>query len=105
MSWTEAYSKGCVVEFLVRMQVQLPDSLAPSKRAELYSAEADRARALAEAGVLRRLWRVPGRRANVGVWEAPDATGLHEAVSSLPLWPYMNVDVDPLAEHPNDPGG
>jgi muconolactone D-isomerase len=26
------------------------------------------------------------------------------AISSLPLWPWMDVTVHPLAEHPNDPG-
>lgn len=33
----------------------------------------------------------------------PDATAVHEAVSSLPLCPWMNVQVIPLAQHPNDP--
>jgi muconolactone D-isomerase len=45
----------------------------------------------------------PGRWANCGLYEAPDATAVHEAMSSLPLWPWMNVQVIPLAEHPNDP--
>jgi muconolactone D-isomerase len=33
----------------------------------------------------------------------PDATVLHEALSSLPLYPWMDINVHPLAVHPNDP--
>jgi muconolactone delta-isomerase len=44
----------------------------------------------------------PGRWANWGLWEAEDATALHEAISSLPLWPWMSVTVHPLAVHVND---
>ena len=50
------------------------------------------ATALAEAGFLRAIWRVPGRLANRAIWTAADATALHEALVSLPLWPYMEVD-------------
>jgi muconolactone D-isomerase len=46
---------------------------------------------------------VPGRRANWGIWEAEDATALHAAIRSLPLFPWLEVDVIPLAAHPNDP--
>jgi muconolactone D-isomerase len=45
------------------------------------------------------MWRVPGRRANVGLWEAADASELHELLSSLPVFPWMNIQVRPLAEH------
>ena len=32
-----------------------------------------------------------------------DATALHEALSSLPLYPWMDIEVHALAVHPNDP--
>jgi muconolactone delta-isomerase len=96
---------GDQVEFLVRIEIQLDESLSVEQRKALYAAEAERARALAEAGHLVRLWRLPGRRANWGLWRAADATELHEVLTSLPLWPYMDVDVNPLARHPNDPLG
>ncbi|MEJ7696693.1 MAG: muconolactone Delta-isomerase family protein [Candidatus Limnocylindrales bacterium] len=59
---------------------------------------------LAAAGTIRRLWRLPGRRANWGIWEAQDATALHAAISSLPFFPYLDVEVIPLAAHPGRPG-
>ena len=70
----------------------------------LFIAESERAAALAETGHLARLWRVPGQRANWGLWRAADATELHEVLTSLPLWPYMDIEVTALAKHPNDPG-
>ena len=54
------------------MDMDLPADLPE----ELTRREAERARELAGAGVLKRLWRVPGRRANVGLWDAADATEL-----------------------------
>jgi muconolactone D-isomerase len=90
------------MEFLVHMEVgQLPSDESVEN---LYAREAQRAGELAVAGVMRRLWRVPGRRANWGIWNATTADELHEAISSLPLYPYMTITIHPLAKHPNDPG-
>jgi muconolactone D-isomerase len=90
------------LEFLVRFETVLPPDLDPEAVGRLKSAERDRAMQLRAEGVLRRLWRVPGRRAVVGLWEAPDATVLHEALSSLPQFPWMDVEVEPLATHPQE---
>lgn len=92
------------MEFLVEIGVNWPSSNAESRKAELIGAEATRGRELAEEGVIVRLWRIPGRWANVGIWEAPDATRLHQAIASLPFFPWLDVKVVPLAEHPTDPG-
>lgn len=91
------------MEFLVQMAIELPVELDEHEQARLTRAEAARARELADDGRLRRLWRVPGQRANWGLWEAPDATALHEALTSLPLWPWARIEVHPTARHPNDP--
>lgn len=87
------------VDFLVEIEIRLPHDLGPDRRDELAKAESLRGAALARAGILRAIWRVPGRLANRGVWSAPDATALHEAIVSLPLWPFMTVEVIPLARH------
>jgi muconolactone D-isomerase len=88
------------VEFLVEAQVVLPHDLDEERRASLLAAELERGSALAAQGVLRAIWRVPGRFANRAIWSAADATALHEALASLPLWPYMDVSVTALARHP-----
>lgn len=91
------------MEFLVHIEVSGIQSSSEAE-VELRAQEAVRALQLAKAGTLIRLWRVPGRRENWGIWNAEDATQLHEALVSLPLFPYLDITVHPLASHPNDPG-
>jgi muconolactone D-isomerase len=91
------------MDFLVEIVVRLPPDTPAARKAELVAAEAARAKELAAQGTIYRLWRIPGRWANVGIWRAEDATALHEALSSLPLYAWLEVDVTPLAHHPSDP--
>ena len=91
------------MEFLVEIEVKWPPEGDPARRAELAAAESARAKELAAQGILRKLWRIPGTWKNVGLWEAPDATVLHQALSSLPFFPWLTIHVRPLAAHPNDP--
>jgi muconolactone D-isomerase len=93
------------MEFLVCIHVRLPPDFDEERKRELIDAESERAKELAAQGVIRRLWRIPGRWANVGVWNAIDATSLHAAIASLPLFPWLEVEVTPLASHPSDPRG
>jgi muconolactone D-isomerase len=91
------------VEFLVEIDVEWPPGGDPEQRAALVAAEAKRAAELAAAGIIKRVWRIPGQWKNVGLWEASDATVLHEAIASLPFYPWLKVLVRPMANHPNDP--
>jgi muconolactone D-isomerase len=87
------------MEFLVEIQVTLPPQLGADERAQLMESEMRRGRELKAAGTIVRMWRVPGRTANVGIWSAPDATALHDAISSLPMFPHLHADVTALATH------
>jgi muconolactone D-isomerase len=89
------------VEFLVRSENRLPPEFPAERRAELRSAERARAMELRAAGTLKRLWRVPGRNATIGLYEA-DAAQLHDALMSLPMAPWLDVVVEPLALHPQE---
>jgi muconolactone D-isomerase len=63
------------MEFLVN--IRFPDSshrLSPEAHAELVVKERQHAAGLAAEGKLLRMWRVPGRRENWGLWSAADAT-------------------------------
>lgn len=91
------------MEYLVHIEIDWPADGDPDERDRLLVAERERAQELGREGTMKRLWRVPGRWANWGLWDAPDATALHAAVTSLPLWPWMSVEVHPLAEHASDP--
>ena len=88
------------MEFLVRLEVRLPADTDPATRSALEAAERARGLELLASGRLRRIWRLPGRRANVSLYDVNDATELHALLSSLPLWPWMDAHVEALAEHP-----
>jgi muconolactone D-isomerase len=91
------------MEFLVRFESTPPVSMGAEEREQLRGEERRRAAELRAEGVLKRLWRVPGRRGVVGLWEAEDATMLHDALVSLPMFPWMDdVTVEPLATHPQE---
>ena len=90
------------MEFLVRFESTHPAEMTAETVGRLRSQERDRAAELRAAGLLKRLWRVPGRRGVVGLWEAPDADELHDALASLPMFPYMDVSVEVLATHPQE---
>jgi muconolactone D-isomerase len=92
------------MEFLVNIEVNFPADGDPEEKARLIEAEGARARELVAAGIVKRLWRSPGRWANWGLWSAPDATVLHDAITSLPMFPYLDVEIFPLGVHPSDPG-
>jgi muconolactone D-isomerase len=88
------------VQFLVRIEVGLPATMPQEERSRLLAAELERGRELVESGSIAAIWRVPGGLRNVGIWEARDATELHDLLSSLPLFQWLSVEVTPLATHP-----
>lgn len=92
------------MEFLVRTENRMPADFRDDVREQLRKQERERAMQLRDAGILKRLWRVPGRNATVGLYEAPDPAALHDALVSLPMWRWMDVSVEALATHPQEQG-
>lgn len=93
------------MEFLVNIKLRWPAELEEVAKAAIIAAERQRAAELAASGHLARIWRAPGRFENWGLWRVRDATELHEVITSLPAYPWMEeVAVVPLANHPADPG-
>ena len=86
--------------FMVRIKVELPGEMDPARVKELGEAETARGIELIEAGKLRKLWRIVGERANFSIWEADTLEEFHANISSLPLHPWMSVEVTPMIEHP-----
>ena len=72
------------MDYLVHITFTWPPGITPEEQQRLIAAEHTRARELAATGNLERLWRIPGQRANWGIWHAADATELHAAIASLP---------------------
>ncbi|PWJ54143.1 muconolactone D-isomerase [Quadrisphaera granulorum] len=87
--------------FHVRMDVAIPHDLDPALRADLLARERARALELQRQGVWVHLWRVVGRYSNISVFEVPDGGALHDLLWSLPLFPYMTIEVTALTAHPS----
>jgi muconolactone D-isomerase len=87
--------------FHVRMDVRLPVDLDPDVRADLLAREKAYSQDLQRAGKWPHLWRIAGEYANFSVFDVESADELHELLSGLPLFPYLDLEVTPLATHPS----
>lgn len=87
--------------YLVRMDVRLPQDMPAEQAAEIKSREKDYSQALQRSGKWPHLWRVVGEYANYSVFDVGSNDELHELLAGLPLFPYMEIDVTPLAKHPS----
>jgi len=88
--------------FHVRMDVDLPDTLGPQARAELVARERAYSQELQRAGTWPHLWRIVGRYSNISIFDVAGNDDLHDVLSGLPLFPYMQITVTALATHPSD---
>jgi muconolactone D-isomerase len=92
-------------EFLVEITTEIPEGTSQDEVDRRRAAEAVRAKELAATGNLARLWRPLGEQRSLGIWRAADEDELHEKVlGTLPLRPWMTLNVTALESHPNDPG-
>lgn len=87
--------------FHVTMNVRIPHDADPGQIDQLKAAERERAHDLQRAGTWRHLWRIAGRYSNVSIFDVSDTAALHELLSTLPLFPYMEVQVTALCRHPS----
>lgn len=87
--------------FHVRMDVTIPRDLDPDERARLVATEKERAQELQRNGTWAHLWRIVGQYSNISVFDVGSTDELHEILWSLPLFPFMTVQVTPLAQHPS----
>jgi muconolactone D-isomerase len=87
--------------FHVRMDVSIPQDLEADERQRLLTAEKALAQDLQRAGTWVHLWRVVGKYSNISVFDVATNDELHEVLWSLPLFPYMQIQVTALADHPS----
>ncbi|HEY4548097.1 MAG TPA: muconolactone Delta-isomerase [Pedomonas sp.] len=87
--------------FHVRMDVRIPHDLDPIRADELKRVERARAQELQRQGKWRHLWRIAGQYSNISIFDVENAQELHDLVSTLPLFPYMEISTQPLCRHPS----
>jgi len=90
------------VLFAVTMDVNLPPDLDPGLRADTLAREKAYSQDLQSKGKWPHIWRVVGQYANLSIFNVDSTDELHEILWNLPLFPYMKVQVTPLAQHPSD---
>ncbi len=86
--------------FHVAITVRIPHDVDPEKIKQLGVQEHERAAELQRQGKWLHLWRVVGKFANVSIFKVESPAELHEILESLPLHPYMKVEVTALCRHP-----
>ena len=90
--------------FLVRMDVNLPVDMPPEEAAQIKAVEKAYSQELQRQGKWRHIWRVVGEYSNYSIFDAESNDEVHEMLSGLPLFPYMRIQVTPLAKHPSHIG-
>ncbi|AMR81151.1 Muconolactone delta-isomerase 2 [Cupriavidus phytorum] len=85
--------------FMAEMTVRIPASLDPQLVEQLKADEKAMSQRLQREGKWRHLWRVVGQYANVSIFDVSDNDELHTLLTALPLYPYMEIRVTPLAQH------
>lgn len=88
--------------FHVRMDVNIPHDLDPGVRNDTIAREKAYSQELQEQGKWPHIWRIAGEYSNYSILDVDSNDELHELLSGLPLFAYMDVHVTPLARHPSD---
>jgi len=87
--------------YCVEMDVVVPHDADQAKFEELKAAEKKFSQKLQHEGKWLHLWRITGRYANISIFDVAGNDELHALLSALPLFPFMQIKVTPLARHPS----
>lgn len=85
----------------VKMDVNIPRDIPADTVEAIKVAEKKRATELQQAGKWPHLWRIVGQYSNISILDVDSHDELHALLSSLPLFPYMTIQVTALAKHPS----
>src|SRR5271168_5226408 len=86
--------------FHVSIDVRIPFGTDPERIKTLQSQEHERATELQQEGKWLHLWRVAGKYANISVFNVESPAELNDILNSLPLYPFMELEVTALCHHP-----
>jgi muconolactone D-isomerase len=84
------------------MDVHLPHDLDPQTQADIVAREKDYCQKLQRAGKWPHIWRIVGKYSNFSIFDVDSNDELHDLLSGLPLFAYMDIQLTPLVRHPSD---
>ena len=87
--------------YLVRMDVNIPRDLPAEQANEIKAREKKYSQELQRDGRWKSIWRVVGEYANYSIFDVASNDELHQLLQALPLFPFMKIEVTPLAAHPS----
>ncbi len=87
--------------FHVKMTVKIPLDMHPERATQLKADEKALAQRLQQQGKWRHLWRIAGQYANYSLFDVASVQELHDTLLQLPLFPYMEIEVNALCRHPS----
>lgn len=85
--------------FHVEMNVKIPHDLDETVANDLKAKERAMSQELQSSGKWVNIWRIVGKYANISLFNVESSAELHEILSSLPLFPYMEIEVKALCKH------
>ncbi len=88
------------MQFMVRIDVKLPGDWPKERLDEMIEAEMNRGNELMRQGKQLRLYRIVGLRSNFGIWQTDTLEELHEILQSMPMHPWMDIEITAIIEHP-----
>jgi muconolactone D-isomerase len=86
--------------FHVGITVRIPHDADAEQIRVLSAQEHERAKELQLQRKWLHLWRVAGKYANISIFDVESPAELHDVLNSLPLYPFMEVEVTALCRHP-----
>lgn len=86
--------------FHVRIDVRIPRDLDQEQLNQLNTQEHERAKELQIQGKWTHLWRIAGKFANISIFDVEGPAELHDILNSLPLYPFMELEIAALCRHP-----
>lgn len=85
----------------VIMNVKIPDDLPADEAQQIIAREKAYSQDLQRSGKWRHIWRIAGQYANCSIFDVRDHDELHQILSGLPLFRFMDIQVTPLVRHPS----
>jgi catechol 1,2-dioxygenase len=85
--------------FQVEMTVNIPFNMDKDYVNVLKEKEKAMSQALQRSGKWVDIWRVVGKYANISLFNVENPGELHDILSQLPLFPFMDVKVTALCQH------
>ncbi|CAM4102991.1 muconolactone Delta-isomerase family protein [Acinetobacter pragensis] len=87
--------------YMVQMAVKKPHDIDSDIWTDIITREREYGQTYMKNGQFPHIWRVVGKFANVSIFDVESNDVLHQILAGFPLFPYMDIQVTALAEHPS----